>query len=306
MTAMDAEQTALLSATLRDVLSGPGDAVDAQLVELGWEDVVAADPSAATQLLFTEQGRALAVTALLDRVVLDALGVSADAVAYPRTGDAPTSGAEGVTGLLLRPPVPGSTVAVPLAAGQVALVPAESLSAQPMRTFDPSLTWHEVTGSVPSATVSGDWPAAVAAAHRALAAELVGVAGEVLRLAVEHTSTRTQFGAPIAAFQAVRHRLAEAHVAVAAAQALLEGAVAEGSADSARAAKAQAGRAHEQASAHALQVCGAMGSSHEHPLHTFVSRGAVLDALLGGWTAQVRTLGRQVLTSGATPLLIEV
>jgi alkylation response protein AidB-like acyl-CoA dehydrogenase len=143
-------------------------------------------------------------------------------------------------------------------------------------------------------------------AHRALAAELIGTAGEVLRLAVEHTSTRSQFGAPIAAFQAVRHRLADAHVAIAAAQALLDAAFVAGDDATARAAKAQAGRAHEQASAHALQVCGAIGSSLEHPLHTFVSRGVVLDALLGGWAQQVDALGHGVLTTGTTPLLIDV
>jgi hypothetical protein len=49
-----------------------------------------------------------------------------------------------------------------------------------------------------------------------------------------------------------------------------------------------------------------MGSSLEHPLHTFVRRGVVLDALLGGWTEQVTALGRDVLTSGTTPLLIDV
>jgi hypothetical protein len=49
-----------------------------------------------------------------------------------------------------------------------------------------------------------------------------------------------------------------------------------------------------------------MGSSLEHPLHTFVSRGVVLDALLGGWAEQVATIGRQVLTTGTTPLLIDV
>ena len=61
----------------------------------------------------------------------------------------------------------------------------------------------------------------MAAAHRALAAEIIGVAERALELAVEHTSTRRQFNAPIAAFQAVRHRLADAYVAIAAARALL-------------------------------------------------------------------------------------
>lgn len=302
---MDPEQSSLLAATLRDVLSRPDD-VDVQLAELGWDDVVAEDPAAATTLLFTEQGRALAATALLDRVVLDALGVTADAVCYPLPADGttPSSTAAAVRGLVLRAPRAGATVAVPLADGTVGLV--EGLAAVPLRTFDPTLPWCEVSGPAPRAGVPGDWPGAVAAAHRALAAELVGTAGEVLRLAVQHTSTRTQFGAPIAAFQAVRHRLADGHVALTAAQALVEASFADGTPLSAAAAKAQAGRAHELASAHALQVCGAMGSSLEHPLHRFVARGTVLDALLGGWDHHVHELGRMVVSTGTTPVLIEV
>jgi alkylation response protein AidB-like acyl-CoA dehydrogenase len=312
MTAMDQDQSALLVATLRDVLSGPAGDVDDKLADLGWAEVVAADSATATTLLFTEQGRALAATALLDGIVLDALEVAADAVCYPTvaTGATPSATAQGVSGVLLRRPLPGTTVAVPVAGAGgtlVALVPAESLEVTLMRTFDPSLTWYAATGPAPAALrPAPKWPAAVAAAHRALSAELIGTAGEVLRLAVEHTSSRTQFGAPIAAFQAVRHRLADAHVAIAAAQALLDAAFVDGTPTSAAAAKAQAGRAHEQTSTHALQVCGAMGSSLEHPLHRFVSRGTVLDALLGGWAEQVGELGRMVLRTGATPLLIDV
>lgn len=305
---MEIQELELLAATVREVLADTSHEVDARLAELGWAEVVAADPAAATQLLFIEQGRALASTALLDSVVLTALDVRADLVCYPSSGTAPTSGAHAVRGLLLRSPQPGDTVAIPLPDGELAVVPVEALTTTPLRAFDPSLAWYAVTGPAPRDLVpfAGSWPDAVAAAHRALAAEIIGVSGEVLRLAVEHTSTRTQFGAPIAAFQAVRHRLADAHVAIAAARSLLEEAFVAGSNDCATAAKAQAGRAHELASAHALQVTGAMGSSIEHPLHTFVQRGVVLDALLGGWGELVGALGHQVLTTGATPLLIDV
>jgi hypothetical protein len=303
---MDQEQTALLARTLREVLSTSPSDVHAQLADLGWDDVVAGDPAGATTLLFTEHGRSLAATDLLDRAVLDALGVAADVVCYPTAGDAPTSDGSGTAGVLTRKPAAGSTVAVPLSDGLVGLVAIESLTVAPVRTFDPTVTWHSASGPAAVAQAAAPWGEALAVAHRALAAELIGTAGEVLRLAVEHTSTRTQFGAPIAAFQAVRHRLADAHVAIAAAQALLDAAFVAGDPATARAAKAQAGRAHEQASGHALQVCGAIGSSLEHPLHTFVSRGVVLDALLGGWTQQVDALGHEVLTTGTTPLLIDV
>jgi hypothetical protein len=308
---MEADERALLAATLREVLSGPADKVAAQLDDLGWDEVVADDPATATTLLFTEHGRALATTTLLDDVLLAGLDLPepATAVLLPALagGDQPSPVEGPVAGLLLGVPEPGGLVAVPLAGNRVVVIPVERLEVVPLPTFDPSLRWS--TGTAPALAGAHEvpsWPLALSHAHLALAAELNGVTGEVIRLAVEHTSTRHQFGAPIAGFQAVRHRLAEAHVALTAATALLDAAWVDGTPQAARAAKAQAGRAHQQASAHALQVCGAMGSSLEHPLHTFVSRGTVLDALLGGWQQHVRGFGRRLLETGEAPRLIEV
>jgi hypothetical protein len=313
---MDDEQTSLLSQTLREVLAGPPKNVDALLQELGWDEVVADDPATATRLLFTEHGRALARTNLLDRIVLDALaddlGEPADVMCYPSLTSAATPSIVGdpVQGLLLTDPGPQDRVAIVVSGTEgigVTVIDASALSIRPTRSFDPSLSWRlAVAAPVAVVRPAPSWPAALAAGRRALATEIISVSQEVLRLAVEHTSTRYQFGAPIAAFQAVRHRLAEGHVAIAAAQALLDVAFADGSALTAAVAKAQAGRAHEQVSAHALQVSGAMGSSLEHPLHRFVSRGTVLDALLGGWSEQIREFGELVQRTGDTPRLVEV
>lgn len=312
---MDAEQSTLLGATLKKVLSGPISDVEALLTELGWDEVVAEDAATATTLLFTEHGRALAGTSLLDRVVLDVLRPDlsgpADAVCYPAlgAGGRPVSG-PAVHGIVLAAPLPGSRVVVPVhtAGGtRVVVVDAEQLEVAPLRTLDDSLSWCSASlDAVPVPDPAPSWDAAVAAGQRALAAELVGVASEVLRLAVEHTSTRHQFGAPIAAFQAVRHRLADAHVAATGARALLEAAFTDGTPTSAATAKAMAGRAHETASANALQVCGAMGSSLEHPLHRFVNRGMLLDMLLGSTRELQQQLGEMVRSTGRTPRLVEV
>ena len=69
---MDAEEIDLLTGSLREVFAGAAADVPRQLRELGWDDVAAADPAAATTLLFTEKGRALSTAALLDDVVLPA------------------------------------------------------------------------------------------------------------------------------------------------------------------------------------------------------------------------------------------
>ena len=92
----------------------------------------------------------------------------------------------------------------------------------PLPSLDQEADWYTVSGPTPPARYDGDaWVSAVAAARRALAAEIIGTAERALELAVEHTSSRRQFNAPIAAFQAVRHRLADGYVAIAAARALL-------------------------------------------------------------------------------------
>ena len=141
---------------------------------------------------------------------------------------------------------------------------------------------------------------AVAAAHRALAAELGGVCDAALALVVEHTTTRRQYGRPIGSFQAVRHRLAEAQVAVAAAQDVLGVAIAAAGQDdgggwSARIAKITAGRAQAETMRSLVQFFGALGVTQESPVHRYVNRAATLDALYGGHRHLTERLGRDLL-----------
>jgi hypothetical protein len=327
---MDTEEINLLTGSLRDVFAGAAGDVPRRLRELGWDDVATADPAAATTLLFTEKGRALSAAALLDDAVLPLLraglpGSLADGdgllcYPYPGSGTRPSSTPLGTTGILLRRPKPDENVLIPVAdAGGVTLAVAAAgeFTVTPLPSLDSAAGWYAVAGPTPAERHDGSaWEAAVAAAHRALAAEIIGVAERALELAVEHTSTRRQFNAPIAAFQAVRHRLADAYVAIAAARALLAASFVDGSrpptvaAVAAAAAKARAGRAHLLVSASAVQVCGAMGATLEHPLHRYVNAGAVLDGLLGSsaeLTVEVGAMIRATVASGGEiPLLVEV
>jgi hypothetical protein len=324
---VDAEEIDLLIGSLRSVFADAD--VAARLRELGWGEVAAADPAAATTLLFTEKGRALSSAALLDDAVLPLLRAGlpggGDLVCYPYPGAGigaglaagPSSTPLGVTGILLRRPGPDEGLVITVAdAGGVsfAVAPASAFTVTPLSSLDHEAGWYAVSGPTPPACYDGDaWAGAVAAAQRALAAEIIGTAERALELAVEHTSTRRQFNAPIAAFQAVRHRLADAHVAIAAARALLAasfGDVSGSGAVAAAAAKARAGRAHQTVSAAAVQVCGAMGATLEHPIHRYVNRGAVLDGLLGSSTELTAELGAMVRATvtagGEIPLLVEV
>jgi Acyl-CoA dehydrogenase, C-terminal domain len=326
---VDTEEIDLLTGSLRSVFADADADVAPRLRELGWDEVAAADPAAATTLLFTEKGRALSAAALLDDAVLPLLRAGlpvsppggADLVCYPYPGAGPAAGpsstALGVTGILLRRPGPDEGLVIPVAnAGGVSLAvaPASAFTVTPLSSLDHEAGWYAVSGPTPATRYDGDaWAAAVAAAQRALAAEIIGTAERALELAVEHTSTRRQFNAPIAAFQAVRHRLADAHVAIVAARALLAasfGDVSGSGAVAAAAAKARAGRAHQTVSSAGVQVCGAMGATLEHPIHRYVNRGAVLDGLLGSGaelTAELGAMVRATVTaSGEIPLLVEV
>jgi acyl-CoA dehydrogenase-like protein len=327
---MNAEEIDLLAGSLRAVFAQDGADVSRRLHELGWDEVTAADPAAATTLLFTEKGRALSSAALLDGAVLPLLRAGlpvnapgrADLVCYPYPGSGagspggPSSTPLGVTGILLRRPGPDERLVIPVAEPggvRLAVAPASAFTVTPLPSLDSEAGWYAVAGPVPAARYDGAaWATAVAAAHRALAAEITGTAERALELAVEHTSSRRQFNAPIAAFQAVRHRLADGYVAIAAARALLAASFGDvsGPPAAAAAAKARAGRAHQTVSTAAVQVCGAMGATLEHPLHRYVNRGAVLDGLLGGsaeLTAELGAMIRATVASGGEiPLLVGV
>jgi alkylation response protein AidB-like acyl-CoA dehydrogenase len=147
---------------------------------------------------------------------------------------------------------------------------------------------------------SAEWSRAIAAAHRALATELVSLADEALRIAVEHVSVRIQFGAPIGSFQSPRHLLADASAGLEGARALLTETWQFGGQLSALTAKAAAGRAHRAVSDAALQVCGAIGLTIEHDLHRYVTRGFQIDSLCGSYQ-QLEALLADRLFDGSSP-----
>jgi len=151
--------------------------------------------------------------------------------------------------------------------------------------------------------VAAGWEAAVAAGRRALAHELCGLSRAMLALAVDHARERRQFGQAIGAFQAVKHRLADAKVAVTAAEAAADEAWADPGPLTALLAKLWAGRAARLTAKQAQQVLGGMGFTWEHPFHRHVRRALVLDALLGSTTEVQHELGRTLLATAELPRL---
>jgi hypothetical protein len=233
---MDAAERGLFAETVQQVVgSAAGDAaaLDAALVELGWHDALALDERTAVAALFEQQGRLGATSSALGRVMVSALGIDAEPSAAAPTVVLPAFGSAEPPGLAAGGCVPVQGLALgdarradaalvtawrdgALYAGTVALA---DLGARRVDGLDPDLGLVEVRSGCAKARagwapVTGEWPAAVAAARRALAHELVGTMRTMLDLAREHAVERIQFGRPISGFQAVRHRLAESFFAV--------------------------------------------------------------------------------------------
>ena len=133
-------------------------------------------------------------------------------------------------------------------------------------------------------------PAALARAYEfgvlATAAQLVGAGQAMLDMSVDYAKQRTQFGRAIGSYQAIKHKLADVHIALELARPLVFGAalsLADDSADTARdvsAAKAATSDAALLAARTALQTHGAIGYTAEHDLSHWLLR---VQALHSAW-----------------------
>lgn len=126
----------------------------------------------------------------------------------------------------------------------------------------------------------------------ALAAEAAGLIQAAIDSTVEHLSVRKQFGRPLGAFQALRHRMAECAVLAGGVRLLMRKAAWSG--DDGDAALAAL---HAQDSATRLvydmhQMLGAMGMTLEHPLHLWTYRLKALLSELGGRGGQAQGVAR--------------
>ena len=169
--------------------------------------------------------------------------------------------------------------------------------------------WH------PSrATCIAAGPGARAALARAFdrgafasAAVLIGVARRLIDMTVEYATLRTQFGRAIGSFQAVKHLLAEAHVAVELARPCVHRAayaLARGEADRAvhvSMAKAYASEAAALAARTALQCHGAIGYSFEYDLHLWMKRAWTVAAAWGDASWHRDRIATAILDSDLQP-----
>ena len=186
--------------------------------------------------------------------------------------------------------------------------PTSSLDLRVVDGLDARLGLVQVSASADAATAwsptSGSWHDAVAICRLAVGHELVGAMRTMLELARSHALDRVQFDRPIAEFQAVRHRLAEALVALEAAEAALLGAWDDGSPLAAALAKVVCGESARTVRRHCQQVLAGIGFTDEHDLHLYVRRTIVLDGLFGDARSVCAEIGAEVLARRDLPRLL--
>lgn len=313
---MDRAEAVLFREGVRRALSAK-DPVAAQnaLGDLGWIDALEGDRRSAVSILFDEQGRGASASRALEAVVASGMGLeSGTAVLLPPIGtDSPPGQIDGrrfsAHGLgwsgvqdLVEVVVPSST-----ADGGVVGVraPVASLAVRAITGLDPRLGLVDISvdGDVTDAQ-SLAWADGVADGRLALAQEILGACRSMVDLACVHARERVQFGQPIARFQAVRHRLADAFTASEAAEAAVEVAWRQPSPDAAMMAKVLAGRAAKIVGKHAQQVLAGMGFTKEHPFHRFLFRAQVLDHMLGSSRDLTRARGLDLLAARRSPALV--
>jgi acyl-CoA dehydrogenase len=138
----------------------------------------------------------------------------------------------------------------------------------------------------------------------ARAAAMAGALERVAELTVSYTSTRTQFGKPVIAFQAVASMVVEIAERTAAASAAARAAIAAG--DEApfevAVAKQQAGAAADEVTRLAHQAHGAIGMTAEYELGDLTKRLWCWRTEYGTEAYWARFIGEQVVAAGAGQL----
>ncbi|WP_405925981.1 acyl-CoA dehydrogenase family protein [Streptomyces sp. NBC_00035] len=118
-------------------------------------------------------------------------------------------------------------------------------------------------------------------ARLATAAQALGVGLALLDRTVEYVKQRTQFGVPIGSFQAVKHQLADAKIALEFARPLLFGAALSMAPADVAAAKVAAGEAAYTTARTALQLHGAIGYTAEYDLSLWLTKARALRTAWG-------------------------
>jgi alkylation response protein AidB-like acyl-CoA dehydrogenase len=188
--------------------------------------------------------------------------------------------------------------------GAFHMVERADVSLEPRASVDGARRLAEVTWDPSTALRVAEGGAAGTGFDRGAwgtAAQLVGLTRRMLDMTVDYVKGREQFGVAIGSFQAVKHHLADARIALEFARPLVYRAawsIAHDDPDRSThvsMAKATASDAATLTAAKALQCHGAMGYSYEYDLHLFMKRAWALAAAWGDAAWHRGRVGRAIL-----------
>ena len=326
---MQRDELELLTATLRDLATAhDGDALTEELDRFGWLELLETAPSVAVPALFDAQGRAGSWSSGLHDVLASELArldpaasTHTTAVVLPRPGHAvpATIGDDGdvqLDGILLgaRDSIEWVVAAAAASGSPLAVrFPYSALSRRQSRGLDARLPIVAVNAERSGVIIADEsiaaawWATTVSLGRRALSHQLCGAAAAMLDLARTHALERRQFGRVIGSFQAVRHRLADAHVALTGARAAADTIwEADDEPLASMTTKLVCGRAALVVSAHAQQVLAGIGFTAEHPYHHAMKRAVVLERILGSADQLAALVGAELVARGDAPRLVEL
>lgn len=142
--------------------------------------------------------------------------------------------------------------------------------ARPVTTMDPTRRLARIE-PLDTAELGPD-PGIADNAAILLAAEQIGAAERCLELTVEYTKSRVQFGRQIGSFQALKHRMADLYVAIAAARAVVTDACNDPTPTNAATARLAASEALCAAAGEGIQLHGGIAITWEHDMHLYFKR----------------------------------
>lgn len=166
-------------------------------------------------------------------------------------------------------------------------------SAQPVTTMDPTRRLAQVRPE--ETTALGPDPGLADSAAILVAAEQIGAAERCLELTVEYAKSRVQFGRPIGSFQALKHRMADLYVAIAAARAVVADACGDPTPTNAATARLAASEALSRTAAEGIQLHGGIAITWEHDMHLYFKRAHGSAQLLGAPRDLLSRLESEVL-----------
>ncbi|MBV9513642.1 MAG: acyl-CoA/acyl-ACP dehydrogenase [Mycobacteriaceae bacterium] len=245
--------------------------------------------------VLSELGRALVPTPLLGTTLAELALLCADEVDADTVGRLAEGTAIGAVVFDADYVVNGDIADVVVAVDDGRLVRWTTFTARAVTTMDPTRRLARV-GADDTAALGAD-PGIADTASILLAVEQIGAAQRCLELTVEYTKQRVQFGRPIGSFQALKHRMADLYVAVSAARAVVDDAVADPSPTAAALARVTATEAFSAVAAEAIQMHGGIAITWEHDIQLYFKRAHGSAQLLGPARDHLRWLEREVLNS---------